>query len=187
MSWNSPYDTDEPRTWFGAVASFRGPAELVEAAGRLRVSGYRRFDAHSPFPIHGMDQALGLRRSFVPVLVLVGGLLGAAGAQFLQWYLSTAVYPLNTSGKPWNSPEAFVPITFETTILFASFAAVLGMLVLNGLPRLYHPLFQSATFTRASADGFLLTVEARDPRFDEQDTVSLLEELGGFDIELVES
>lgn len=187
MNRESRYETDGSSELFGAVASFAGPTELLAAAARFRDAGYRRFDAHSPFPIHGMDEALGLRRSVVPVLVLVGGLLGAAGAQLLQWYISAVVYPLNTSGKPWNSAEAFVPITFETTILLASLAAVFGMLFLNGLPRLYHPVFQSTTFARASADGFLLTIEARDPMFDHRETVLLLEDLGGSDIELLES
>jgi hypothetical protein len=186
MSEHTASETEREASLFGVLARFAGPSELLDAAESLRDSGYRRFDTHSPFPIHGMDQALGLGRSKVPILVLAGGLLGACFAQTLQWYLNTRVYPLDIDGMPLNTPEAFVPITFETTILFASFAAVFGMLVLNGLPRLYHPLFRSAAFTRASDDGFFVSVEARDPKFDERETPALLAALGGTEIELVD-
>jgi ActD protein len=186
MSGNAGFETSGDRSIFGVVASFEGPAELVEAVRRLHADGFRRIDAHSPFPIHGMDEALGLGRSKVPLLVLAGGLLGAVFAQWLQWYLSVEGYALNTGGKPLNSPEAFVPITFETTILFASFAAVIGMLLLNGLPRLYHPVFRSKSFEKVSTDGFLLTVEARDPKFDRHNTPALLQALGGTEVELLD-
>jgi hypothetical protein len=118
---------------------------------------------------------------------LLGGLFGAVFAQTLQWYQSAIAYPLVTAGKPLNSTEAFVPITFETTILYAAFGAVFGMLVLNGLPRLYHPVFRGQSFARASDDGFFLSVEARDALFDRRETIALLEELGGTEVELIES
>jgi ActD protein len=169
MSGNAGLETSGDRSIFGVVASFEGPAELVGAVRRLHADGFRRIDAHSPFPIHGMDEAL-----------------GAVFAQWLQWYLSVEGYALNTGGKPLNSPEAFVPITFETTILFASFAAVIGMLLLNGLPRLYHPVFRSKSFEKVSTDGFLLTVEARDPKFDRHNTPALLQALGGTEVELLD-
>jgi len=171
---------------YGALARFAGPVELLDAVRRLHALGYDRLDAYSPFPIHGMDQALGLKRSKVPVLVLAGGLFGAAFAQTLQWYQSTIAYPLITAGKPLNSAEAFVPITFETTILYAAFGAVFGMLALNGLPRLYHPIFRGKSFARASTDGFFLSIEARDPLFDRREIVALLEALGGTEVELIE-
>jgi len=171
---------------YGALARFAGPVELLDAVRRLHALGYDRLDAYSPFPIHGMDQALGLKRSKVPVLTLAGGLFGAAFAQTLQWYQSTRAYPLITAGKPLNSAEAFVPITFETTILYAAFGAVFGMLALNGLPRLYHPVFRGKSFARASTDGFFLSVEARDPLFDRREIVALLEALGGTEVELIE-
>jgi len=171
---------------YGALARFAGPVELLDAVRRLHALGYRRLDAYSPFPIHGMDQALGLKRSKVPAIVLAGGLFGAAFAQTLQWYQSTRAYPLITAGKPLNSAEAFVPITFETTILYAAFGAVFGMLALNGLPRLYHPVFRGKSFARASTDGFFLSVEARDPLFDRREIVALLEALGGTEVELIE-
>jgi len=187
MSEASAQGTSRDGSIFGVLASFAGPAELLSAVRRLREAGYRRIDTYSPFPIHGMDEALGLGRSKVPLLVLAGGLLGAGFAQFFQWFLSAEVYPLVTSGKPYNTPEGFVPITFETTILFASFAAVLGMLALNGLPRLYHPVFRSNSFAKASSDGFLLTVEARDQKFDSRETPAFIEALGGAGVELLEA
>jgi Protein of unknown function (DUF3341) len=172
---------------YGALARFDGPAELLAAVRRLHDHGYRRLDAYSPFPIHGMGAALGLGRSKVPAVALAGGVFGAVCAQTLQWYQSTIAYPLITGGKPLNSAEAFVPITFETTMLFAAFGAVIGMLALNGLPRLYHPVFRGKSFARASNDGFFLSVEARDPQFEVHQTKALLESLGGIEIEFIES
>ena len=172
---------------YGALARFTGPAELLDAVWRLHALGYRGLDAYSPFPVHGMDQALGLKRSKVPVLVLLGGVFGAAFAQTLQWYQSVIAYPLITAGKPLNSTEAFVPITFETTILYAAFGAVFGMLALNGLPRLYHPVFRGKSFARASNDGFFLSVEATDPLFDRREIMALLETFGATEVELIES
>jgi len=177
----------DPDEWtYGAQASFKGPAELLEAARSLHEHGYCRFDTHSPFPIHGMEKAMGQGRSLVPWFTLAGGLFGLAFAQTLQWYQSAVAYPLITGGKPLNSTEAFLPITFETTILYAAFGAVAGMLILNGLPRLYHPVFRGTSFPRASGDGFILTVEADDPRFDWPETLALLAEAGGTDIELLD-
>jgi hypothetical protein len=185
---NSPARSSASRNGriYGAIASFAGPADLLEAAKHLHSSGFRRYDTYSPYPIAGMEEALGLGHSKVPFLVLLGGLLGAGFAQVFQAYLNSVAYPLVTAGKPFNTPEAFVPITFETTVLCAAFGAVIGMFVLNGLPRLYHPVFRSESFKRASTDGFFLTVEARDPRFDLRKTPALLEALGGSDIELLE-
>jgi hypothetical protein len=171
---------------YGILASFSGPADLLEAAGLLRAAGYRRFDTYSPFPVHGMDKAMGLSRSKVPVFTLAGGMFGLAFAQSLQWYQSVIGYPLITGGKPLNSTESFVPISFETTILYASFGAIAGMLLLNGLPRLYHPVFRGRTFARATNDGFFLTVEAADPKFDPRKTRMLLEEIGGTRIKLLD-
>jgi hypothetical protein len=187
MSTIPDREPDRHTPLYGALARFTGPVELLVAVRRLHDLGYRRLDAYSPFPIHGMDQALGLGRSKVPVLVLAGGVFGAVFAQTLQWYQSVIAYPLITAGKPLNSAEAFVPITFETTILYAAFGAVFGMLALNGLPRLYHPVFRGKSFARASNDGFFLSVEARDPSFDRRETMALLESLGGTEVELIES
>jgi hypothetical protein len=171
---------------YGALARFEGPGELLAAARHLRDTGYSRLDAYSPFPVHGMAEALGLRRSKVPAVVLAGGIVGAVFAQTLQWYQSSIAYPLITGSKPLNSVEAFVPITFETTILYAAFGAVIGMLALCGLPRLYHPVFRGRSFARASNDGFFISIEARDPLFDADLTTTLLASLGAADIELIE-
>ena len=177
---------DREASVYGIMARFRGPTDLVAAAERLRESGYRRFDAYSPFPIHGMDKAIGLTRSKVPAFTLAGGLFGFAFAQSLQWYQSVVGYPLITGGKPLNSTESFVPISFETTILYAAFGSIAGMLLLNGLPRLYHPVFRGRTFASTTNDGFFLTVAAADPKFDPHEIRVVLEELGGTKIELLD-
>ena len=155
---------------FGLLARFAGPAELLAAVRRLHAAGYRCLDTYSPFPIHGMDRALRLGRSRVPAFVFAGGAIGVLFAQWVQYYQSSVGYPLVVDGKPLNSAEAFVPISFETMILYASIAAVLSMLFLNGLPRFYHPVFRGKTFARASDDGFYLSVEARDAMFDKGET-----------------
>ena len=174
-------------TAYGLLARFNGPGRLLAAVKQLREAGYRRLDTFTPFPVHGMESALGLRRSWVSAFTLAGGLVGVSFGQWVQWYQSAVAYPLITDGKPYNSPEAFVPISYETMILYASFASVIGMFLLNGLPRLYHPVFRGRTFHRASVDGFFVAVEACDPRFDPSDTSALLASMGGSDIELLEA
>jgi hypothetical protein len=180
-----PVESDGASEAYGALASFGGPGELLAAAERLRAVGYRRFDTFSPFPVHGMDEAMGLRRSKVPLFTLAGGLFGLVFAQWLQWYQSAVAYPLITGGKPLNSAEAFVPITFETMVLYASFGTIAGMLLLCGLPRLYHPVFRGRRFARATTDGFFVAVQANDPRFDPRETPALLEAADGASIELI--
>jgi Ni/Fe-hydrogenase subunit HybB-like protein len=170
---------------YGLLARFAGPGELLRAVGSLRVAGYRRIDTYSPFPIHGMERALRLPRSLVPAFVLCGGAIGVLFAQYVQYYESTISYPLIVGGKPLNSPEAFVPISFETMILYAAIGAVVGMLILNGLPRLYHPVFRGRSFDRATDDGFFLSVESRDEMFDRAKTPALLADLGGADVEFL--
>jgi hypothetical protein len=187
MSANRDSGPDRAGRLHGLLARFAGPVELTDAIGQLHDLGYDRLDAYSPFPIHGMDHALGLKRSKVPVLVLAGGCFGAVVAQTVQWYQSTIAYPLITAGKPFNSVEAFAPITVVTSILCAAFGAVFGMLAMNGLPRLYHPAFRGTSFARATSDGFFLSVEARDRLFEADRTEALVEWLGGTEIELIES
>lgn len=171
---------------YGMVAQFSSPGELLAAVRKLHEAGYRRFDTHSPFPIHGMERAMGCGRSRVPWLVLGGGLTGGLGGLLLQWWINVVDYPLIISGKPFFSVPAFIPVVFELTILLAAFGAVLGMLALNMLPMLYHPLFRKELFRRVTSDGFCLSVEARDPLFDPDRTRQLLESLGGQHVELVE-
>lgn len=165
-----------PPIW-GLVAEFEGPTALLTAAHRTREAGYRRIDAYVPFPVEGLDEALGLRRSVLPLLVLVGSLAGATGGFLMEYYAMAVSYPFNIGGRPLNSWPMFIPITFELAVLGGGLTAVIGMLALNGLPMPYHPLFNVPRFARASQDGFFLGIEARDPRFDRRGTAEFLRTL----------
>lgn len=175
-----------PPTLYGLIAEFDTPGELVAAARKTREEGYRRLDAYSPFPIHEMTEALGMKHTKLPMLVLVGGLAGTGTALLMQWFASSVHYPVNVGGRPLASWPMFIPITFELTILFASFTAVLGMLGMNGLPMPYHPVFNAPRFALASRDSFFLCIEASDPRFDLTGTRAFLESLGAHDVTEVE-
>ena len=170
---------------FGLLAQFRDPAALTRACEALRDAGFTKWDAHSPFPVHGLDAAMGLRRSILPPIIFVAAMAGAAGAVALQGWTSAVAYPLVISGKPLFSWQAFVPIIFELAVLCGALAAVLGMLGLNQLPTLYHPLFASRAFERASDDGFFISIEAWDPRFDVERNAAFLRELGATHVEVV--
>ena len=172
---------------YGIVAEFATPADLYHACERVRDAGFTRWDAHSPFPVHGLDGAMGLRRSPLPWIVLAMGLTGAALGFGLQWWVHASAQPLVISGKPYFTWPAFIPITFEVAVLFAALGAVLGMLGLNRLPMLYHPLFRSKVFERVSDDAFFISIEAWDPKFDVTASGKLLESLGARRVELVES
>jgi hypothetical protein len=163
---------------YGLVAEFETPAELVAAARRAHESGYRRVDAYSPFPIEELVHALGMRPTRLPWIVLFGGVVGCLGGYFLQYFASVEDYPLNVGGRPLHSWPAFVPVTFECTILGAALAAVLGMLALNGLPMPYHPLFNVPRFELATRNRFFLCIEATDPMFDREQTKQFLASLG---------
>jgi len=167
------------------LAEFETPGALLDAARRVRESGYTRFDTHSPFPIHGMDEAMGLKRSPLGYFVGVMGTLGLLGALGLQGWISAIDYPLVISGKPLFSYQAFVPITFAITVLLSALGAFFGMLILNRLPRLYHPLFFSKQFCRVSDGGFFISVDSRDTQFDQTRTRELLASLGGISVEEV--
>ena len=162
---------------YGLIAEFEDPQTLVSAAHRAHEGGYRRMDAYSPFPIEELHEALGLHHTKLPLLVLIGGLCGCLGGYGLQYWVSAIAYPLNVGGKPFHSWPAFVPVTFECTILGAALTAVLGMLALNGLPMPYHPVFNVPRFALASRNRFFLLIEARDPKFDLNDTRRFLETL----------
>jgi len=159
---------------YGLLAEFTTPVDLIRAARAAREEGYVRMDAYSPYPSEELVEALGVRPSRLPVLVLLGGLVGCIGGYFMQYYAAAVSYPLNVGGKPLNSWPMFVPVTFELTILSAALTAVLGMLALNGLPRPHHPLFNVPTFDRATQDRFFLCIESRDPRFDLKQTRAFL-------------
>ena len=172
---------------YGILAEFPTPADLYHACERVRDEGFTRWDAHSPFPVHGLDKAMGLRRSRLPWIVLVMGLTGAAIGFTLQWWVHTKAYPLVISGKPFFSWPAFIPITFELGVLFGALGAVFGMLGLNRLPMHHHPLFRSKVFERVSDDAFFISIESWDPRFDPSATRTLLESLGARSVDLLES
>jgi hypothetical protein len=159
---------------YGLLAEFDDPDKLVAAARRVREAGYRRVDAYSPYPIEELADALGFQETWIPLIVLIGGVAGAVGGYLLQYYASVVDYPLNVGGRPLHSWPAFVPVTFETAILGAALAAVLGMLALNGLPRPHHPIFNVPRFARATQDAFFLIVEASDPKFDYEATRNFL-------------
>lgn len=179
------YESDD-RQVYGLLAEFSNPNELMHAAEAVRERGYTHFDAHSPFPIHGMDRAMGLGNSKVGFFALGGGFTGLALGYWLQWWTAAVDYPLNISGKPFFAIEPSVPIMFELVILFSAFGAIAGMLALNGLPRPYNPLFYSERFKRVSDDGFFIQIAASDPQFDTEKTARALREIGALHVEIIE-
>ena len=162
---------------YGLLAEFETPQALVNAANRVRTAGYRRIDAFTPFPIEELSDAIGFRDRRLPLLVLLGGMAGTLAGLALEYWVSAMAYPLNIGGRPYASWPSFIPVAFETTILFAALTAVFGMLILNGLPMPYHPVFNAPRFSAASRDRFFLLVEATDPKFDRMQTAMLLSEL----------
>ena len=162
---------------YGLLAEFDTPTQLVTAVRKARAEGYRVMDAYSPFPIEELHLAAGMRRTRLPLVVLVGGIVGCAGGYALQYWISAVSYPLNVGGKPLVSWPAFIPVTFECTILGAALAAVLGLLALNGLPMPYHPVFNVPRFALASRNRFFLCIESKDPKFDLEKTRRFLETL----------
>jgi hypothetical protein len=175
------------RSMHGLMAEFSSENSLLNAARLAYETGYRRMDAYSPLPIDGLAEALGFRRTRVPLIVLLGGIIGGAGGFALQYWISVIDYPVNVGGRPYNSWPSFVPVTFELTILVAAFAALLGMLALNGLPMPYHPVFNVPRFAQATRDRFFLCIEATDPKFDREETARFLESLDPSGVVLVES
>src|SRR5450755_1620564 len=179
-------DPGEGGHLYGLMAEFEQPTELVAAARRAREEGYRKMDAYSPYPIHELTDALGIRPTKLPWIVLGGGIVGCASALLMMWFSATIHYPINVGGRPLASWPMFIPITFEVTVLFASLSAVLGMLGMNGLPMPYHPVFNAPRFALASRDRFFLCIEVIDPKFDVDATSRFLANLGARDVSEVE-
>jgi hypothetical protein len=163
---------------YGLLAEFRTPDAVVAAAHKVHDAGYKKVDAYSPYPIEALGEALGLHHSPLPRLVLAGGTLGLLVGLGLQYWASAIEYPLNIGGRPFASWTSFIPPAYETTILFAAFAAVLGMLALNGLPEPYHPVFNVPSFAMATRNKFFICIEAGDPKFDRAATRRFMEGLG---------
>jgi hypothetical protein len=162
---------------YGLMAEFETAQALVEAATRARLAGYRKMDAYSPIPIEELNEALDLRRTRLPLVVLLGGITGGLAGYGLEYWSQVVAYPMNVGGRPFHSWPHFIPVTFETTVLGAALAAFVGLWALNGLPQPYHPVFNVPAFARASTDRFFLVIEAADPRFDRQRTWRFLEDL----------
>lgn len=162
---------------FGLMAEFSTPEALLAAAEKTHAEGYRQADAYTPVPIEGLSEALGIHRSYVPLLVLLGGIAGGLGGFFMQYFASVIHYPLNVGGRPYYSWPAFIPITFETTILAAALTATLCATALNGLPQPYHPVFNVPQFQLASRDRFFLVIPVTDEKFDMDRTRRFLESL----------
>jgi len=171
---------------FGALAEFENPHDLLAAAEKVRQAGYNKFDCHSPFPIHGMDEAMGLKRSPLGWIVGICAFGGAGVAVLLQWWTAAVAYPLVIAGKPYFSYQAYVPIGFGLAVLFGAVSAFIGMLALNKLPQLWHPVFFSERFEKMSTDGFFISIESNDAKFDEPATMEFLKSIGGEHVELLE-
>jgi len=171
---------------YGIGAQFDSPASLLAAAEKVREAGYRRWDTHSPFPVHGIEKSLGMKRTFIPTITLMGGIGGFVGILLLILYTSKINYPLVVQGKPYFSLAAMFPIMFEVTIIASAFITVGAVLLFCLLPRLYHPVFNWDKFSRATDDAFFVVIDAGDPLFDEALTAKFLLELGGKNVELIE-
>ncbi|MFY9611863.1 MAG: DUF3341 domain-containing protein [Blastocatellia bacterium] len=171
---------------YGLIAEFDDPTKVVEAARSANAAGYRKLDAYSPFPIPELWEAIDFRKSKLPLIVLIGGIVGCIGGFTLCYWASAAAYPMNVGGRPLGSWPSFIPVTFECTILLAGLAAVFGMLALNGLPEPYHPVFNVQGFDQATRNRFFLCIESRDPKFDLKTTREFLEGLEATEVSDVE-
>lgn len=172
---------------YGLIATYDSAAGIYQAAQQVRDAGYKQWDCITPFPVHGLDAAMGLKRSVVPRFSLVGGIMGFFTGMSLIWWTGAIDYPLIVGGKPYFSPMFAFPVAYELTILFAAFATIGGMFFLNGLPKHYHPVLKYDKITRGMDDLFFIVIETRDPRFNAANTRVLLEKSGGTDIKELEA
>jgi hypothetical protein len=171
---------------YGVIAEFKTAADVMHAAEKVRDAGYTRWDVFTPFPVHGMDRAMGLKNSKVGWFAFIGGVTGYASGMLMIWFMNAVDYPITVGGKPMFSPYAAFPPSYELTILFGAFGSLFGMLFLNRLPRLHHPLLKNRRFSLVTHDRFFVVIECSDPKYSEPDTVKLLETAGSNHIEVVE-
>ncbi len=171
---------------FGLMAEFERVEPFLAACEKVRDAGFKRWDAHAPYPVHGLNDAMGIKHTRLPLLVLGAGLTGGSVGMLLQWWMNSHNYKLVISGKPFFGIPANIPVVFELTILFAALTAFVGMLAMNNLPLWYHPVFTSERFRRATSDRFFIVIESTDPRFDETKTAAMLASAGGANVERVE-
>ena len=176
----------KPAGVYGVMAEFGTADELLHAAHAAYAEGYRSMDAYSPFPVHGLSEAIGYHKTLVPLIVLLGGLAGAAGGYLLCYFMTAIAYVHNVGGRPIHSWPSYIPITFETAVLMASLSAVVGMIAMNGLPRPYHPVFNAPRFGLASRNRFFLCIEAADPKFEQEATMRFLETLDPYEVTVVD-
>lgn len=177
--------TPRPGSLYALLTEFESPSQFMQACEKVRDAGFRRWDAHSPFPVHGLDDAMGIRGTRLPWIVLGSAVTGLGCALLMQWWMNAIDYPYVISGKPLLGLPANIPVMFELTVLFSAFACFFGMWGLNGMPRLHHPLLGHDRFRRASQDRFYVVIEARDPRFELEKTRAFLATLGGSVVEEV--
>ena len=175
-----------PKNIYGLLAEFKDTKSILKAAKSVRDEGYLNFDCHTPFPVHGLDDAMGLKRSIIGYIVGIGCIVGASAGLFLQWWSSSIAYPVVISGKPFFSWQAFMIITFVLMILGGAFSALIGMFHLNKMPTFHHPLFNSENFQKATDDGFFVSIEFKDSKFNIDDTKDFLSSIGGENIEVIE-
>lgn len=179
-------DNKQSRT-YGVICSFKRTSDLYHAAEKVRDAGFKKWDCFTPFPVHGLDAAMGMKRSGVPRLTLLGGLTGFTVGTLMTWFLNGHDYPLIVGGKPLWSPVFPFPVMYECTILFAAFGTFFGQFIFNMLPRHHHPVFNHEKFVRASDDTFFIVIEAKDPQFDLERTRSFLTSIGGQEVTVVEN
>ncbi|MCA3004990.1 MAG: DUF3341 domain-containing protein [Planctomycetaceae bacterium] len=180
------FQTEQGTPIFGVMAEFATPADIYHAAEKVRDAGFSDWDVYSPFPVHGIDEAMGIKRTRLPLLVAVVGLSGAVLGFGFQYWVATQGYATVVQGKPFGSWQTFVPVAFEIGVLFTAFATLLGMLIFNRLPRWHHPLMCNERFLKVSDDRFVIAIEATDPKFDPQAVRTLLQKAGATSVELVE-
>ncbi len=179
------HDHDEPKTPFGLLAEFRSPDDLLAAAKSAYAEGYRKLEAYSPFPVHGVSAAIGFPKDEMRWVILIGAVLGAITAYVMQYFSAVIHYPINVGGRPLHSWPSFIPITFELTVLGGASAAVFGMIILNGLPTYYHPVFNVPGFALASRDRFFLLIESIDPKYAADETMAFLEGMNPVEVNVV--